>query len=498
MNQPDEARIEHEIHRVAASNDPFAAAVRTTRMPMLITDPGQPDNPVVFANDAFLRLTGYGRDEILGQNCRFLQGTGTNSDDVTKVRDAIARQESIEIDLLNYRKDGSSFWNRVLISPVFDDEGKLTYFFASQFDVTPERRRIAEMHVSQEELEEQIEQRIHDLRASENRLRFILEAAKMGSWTLELGTKRLITSVQAKANYGLAPADRLNFDDARKAVDPADLESWTRGLERTIRGEEALHLIYRVRTPKGELRWLEARGQLSGAPGGHQFISGITQDITERKEAEEHRKLLARELNHRVKNSLAIAQSIFAQSLKSAKSLEEAQGIAFGRIRAMSTAQDLLTKEGWNSAELRALVSDVMEPFKGADIRIGGPRVILNEQAVSALSLALYELATNATKYGALSVPGGSVTIHWEIVKNGRRTLHFHWSEMGGPPVEPPKTRGFGSRMIEEIVAHSMDGTARIEYRQTGVLYSIVADLPDDPEKIVPRSGRDDAGREPA
>nr|WP_272210018.1 PAS domain S-box protein [Marinicella sp. W31]MDC2875870.1 PAS domain S-box protein [Marinicella sp. W31] len=438
-NGADETRIEHELHRVAASNDPFAAAVRTTRMPMLITDPARPDNPVVFANDAFLLLTGYERDELLGRNCRFLQGPGTNSDDITKVRNAIARQEPIEIDLLNYRKDGSSFWNRVLISPVFDDQGKLTYFFASQFDVTPERRRIAEMHVSQEELETQIEQRIQDLRASENRLRFILEAAKMGSWTLELATKRLIVSAQAKANLGLAPADRLTLEDVRKAVDPADLEDWSAGLERTISGEQDLHMVYRIRTPNGELRWLEARGQLSGAPDGHQFVSGITQDITERKEAEEHRKLLARELNHRVKNSLAIAQSIFSQSLKSAGSIDEAQKIAFGRIHAMSTAQDLLTKEGWNSAELRALVGDVMEPFKGADIRIGGPRVILNAQAVSALSLALYELATNATKYGALSVPGGSVTIHWEIVKNDRRTLHFHWSEMGGPPVEPPK-----------------------------------------------------------
>ena len=186
MSKKEEQRIDQEIHRVASSHDPFAAAVRTTRMPMLITDPSQPDNPIVFANDAFSRLTGYAREEIMGQNCRFLQGTGTSVDDITKVRNAIARREAIEIDLLNYRKDGTTFWNRVLISPVFDDDGKLTYFFASQLDVTPERRRLAELNDSHSELEGQVEKRVLDLTASENRLRFILNAASMGTWTLEL------------------------------------------------------------------------------------------------------------------------------------------------------------------------------------------------------------------------------------------------------------------------------------------------------------------------
>ncbi|WP_280137593.1 HWE histidine kinase domain-containing protein [Aureimonas sp. AU40] len=124
------------------SEDPFASAVRTTRMPMVVTDPKQPDNPIVFCNDAFLHLTGYSREEILGRNCRFLQGPATRQADTQRVREAIAARRSIEVDLLNYRKDGTTFWNALLISPVFS-KGELTYFFASQLDVT-ERKRAEE------------------------------------------------------------------------------------------------------------------------------------------------------------------------------------------------------------------------------------------------------------------------------------------------------------------------------------------------------------------
>ena len=126
MKQRDDWHLTDALDYEHGRGDPFAAAVRATRMPMVITDPSQPDNPIVFMNDAFTKLTGYSREEVMGRNCRFLQGPATNSDDVTRVRNAIARREPIEIDLLNYRKDGSNFWNRLLISPVFDETGTLT------------------------------------------------------------------------------------------------------------------------------------------------------------------------------------------------------------------------------------------------------------------------------------------------------------------------------------------------------------------------------------
>ncbi|WP_325167152.1 histidine kinase famiy protein [Stenotrophomonas sp. S41] len=120
----------------------FFSAVETTRMPMIITDPHQPDNPIIFANRAFVEMTGYERDELLGRNCRFLQGPETDPDAIAEIREAIAETREAATEVLNYRKDGSTFWNALFVSPVFDDDGTLVYFFGSQLDVS--RRRDAE------------------------------------------------------------------------------------------------------------------------------------------------------------------------------------------------------------------------------------------------------------------------------------------------------------------------------------------------------------------
>ena len=144
-------RIEEEIDRTELSSDPFAAAMRATRMPMIITDPNRPDNPIVFANDAFCRLTGYARDEILNRNCRFLQGPKTNPDNIAQIRHAIAKRVPIEIEIVNYKKNNEEFWNMLFVSPVFDDRGELAYFFASQYDNTAVR--LAHKALSEKSLE---------------------------------------------------------------------------------------------------------------------------------------------------------------------------------------------------------------------------------------------------------------------------------------------------------------------------------------------------------
>lgn len=479
MDRREEQRIENEIHQVSASNDPFAAAVRTTRMPMLITDPHQTDNPIVFANDAFLKLTGYSREEIIGRNCRFLQGTGTNADDVTRLRNAIARREPIEVDLLNYRKDGSSFWNRLLVSPVFSEQGELTYFFASQFDVSPDRRRVSELQVAHGEMESEIERRMLDLMRSESRMRFILNAAGMGVWTLDVSNQRLVASAHCKSNFGRAPDEPFTYLDLQNAVHPDDRERWQSVVAAAVNTGEEFAIEYRIITQKNEIRWIEVRGQTSfGVTDEATGIAGVSLDITARREAEEHRKLLARELNHRVKNSLATAQSVFAQSLRSASSVEEAQTIAFGRMQALSMAQDLLTKEGFSAAGLQEVVKASVGPFDGGAFRIAGPRVMLGARAVSAFSLALHELATNASKYGALTTNNGTVTITWEIASSAHNSLvHFQWSEMGGPSVSVPQRRGFGSRVIESALAVEIGGTAEIDFRPSGILFEVTAPL---------------------
>jgi PAS domain S-box-containing protein len=122
--------------------DVFFAAVEMTRMPMVLTDPNLPDNPIVFINRAFQDLTGYEQDEVLGRNCRFLQGAQTDREKVAELREAIEEKRAVSVELLNYKRDGTPFWNAVYIAPVYAKDGRLLYFFASQLDVT--RRRTSE------------------------------------------------------------------------------------------------------------------------------------------------------------------------------------------------------------------------------------------------------------------------------------------------------------------------------------------------------------------
>ena len=143
--------------------DPFAAAIRATRMAMIITNPREHDNPIVFVNDAFLRLSGYARDEIMGTNCRFLQGEGTDRGAVRQVREAIEERRDIAIDLLNYRKDGSPFWNALYLSPVVNETGELLFFFASQMDVTDRVDAHIRTLVDKEHFEREVAVRTRDL-----------------------------------------------------------------------------------------------------------------------------------------------------------------------------------------------------------------------------------------------------------------------------------------------------------------------------------------------
>ncbi|HTV67455.1 MAG TPA: histidine kinase dimerization/phosphoacceptor domain -containing protein [Rhizobiaceae bacterium] len=152
-----------DLHAPQGKADPFAAAMRATRMAMIITDPKKPDNPIIFANDAFLRLTGYERSEVVGSNCRFLQGKDTDPDAVAALRKAVEKRKNINIDILNYRKDGKPFWNALYLSPVSDEQGNLQYFFGSQLDVT--NRKSSELHAEaeRERFERAVKERTREL-----------------------------------------------------------------------------------------------------------------------------------------------------------------------------------------------------------------------------------------------------------------------------------------------------------------------------------------------
>lgn len=148
------------------SEDPFAAAFKATRMPMIITDPRQDDNPIIFSNRAFSELTGYSPDELVGRNCRFLQGPDTDKQAVARISDAIREARPISEDLLNYRKDGSTFWNALFISPVRDEKDEVIYYFASQLDFTHVKGKESELANARRSAEMRVQERTAALRAA--------------------------------------------------------------------------------------------------------------------------------------------------------------------------------------------------------------------------------------------------------------------------------------------------------------------------------------------
>lgn len=168
----DAWRMTDSLHAEHGKGDPFAAAIRATRMPMLITDPRQFDNPIVFANDAFLRLSGYPREEVVGRNCRFLQGPDTDPQAIEQIRDAIATRSDIAVDILNYKRDGTPFWNALFVSPVSNEDGELQFFFASQLDVTDRKESEHALIAEKARFERAVRERTAELQAA-------LDAQKM-------------------------------------------------------------------------------------------------------------------------------------------------------------------------------------------------------------------------------------------------------------------------------------------------------------------------------
>ena len=165
MDKATEARAAGD--RLASEHgpeDPFAAAFKATRMPMIITDPNQADNPIIFCNNAFCELSGYSREELIGRNCRLLQGPESDKSVIADIRAAVEEGRDVSVDILNYRKDGSTFWNALFVSPVRNVDGEIIYFFASQLDFTNIKSKEAELARARHDAEVEVQERTRDLR----------------------------------------------------------------------------------------------------------------------------------------------------------------------------------------------------------------------------------------------------------------------------------------------------------------------------------------------
>ena len=346
QKRQDEQRIATELAGLDRHTDPFVAAVHATRMPMIITNPRLPDNPVVFANDSFCRLSGYERDEIVGRNCRFLQGPETDPATVRKIHDAVERVEAIEIDIRNHRKDGEPFWNRLLMAPVFDADQQLAYFFASQVDVTIERERLAGLQSDNAALMAELTTRLRTQQEREQELNFALKAGRFGTWSLDLHSYELTSSDQCKALFGVSPEALFTFEDRSAAVVDADRERIRAALDRTIADGTEYEVEYRITTPSGEGRWLVTRGQPFFDAAGHPVkLTGVSLDITAVKRAERRRLALA-ELGDTLRDLDDAADISFAAAEVIGRTLEVGRA-GYGVVD--RRAETITIERDWNA-----------------------------------------------------------------------------------------------------------------------------------------------------
>lgn len=381
---------------------------------------------------------------------------------------AIERDVPVTHEFRIMRRDGSVrwVWSRAEIRK--DPDGTPARLISILQDVT-------ERHHEQRERE----RLLRELFAERALLTAVVEHVPVGVMVAEAPSARLIV--------GNTQAQRIWRCDAL-IVDPAERYRAIKGFHPDGRRHEAddWPLMRSLRTGAMVLneeivfeRGDGSRGIMSASsapirePDGR-IVAGVVAftDITDRKEAEQRLRLLAAEVDHRAKNALAVAQGLVR--LTRADTVEEFARAVTGRINALARAHMLLSQNRWNGADVRRLVEEELAAYVGDKGRaaITGPSVSLAPTAAQPFSMAIHELATNAIKYGALSVPEGRVRVGWSWTPKGQ--LAVRWTETGGPSVRPPCGRGFGSEVIDRVIHDQLDAEIQYEWRAEGLTCEIV------------------------
>jgi two-component sensor histidine kinase/DNA-binding response OmpR family regulator len=319
----------------------------------------------------------------------------------------------------------------------------------------------------------ELEAQTEKLRQSEERRSIALSAGDMGSWEVDLTTGHIEWDDGPYRIFDVDPATfQPSVERIEAMIHPEDRE---RNSVSAIvaRGEPRFQVEFRIVRPNGEVRWCYGAGIISrDSEGKPSRVNGVTVDVTERKRAEERQLLLAREVDHRAKNMLAVVLSVLR--LTKAKSTPDFISTVEGRIHALAATHNLLSATRWQGANLRQIVDEEMAPYR-ADHRervvAEGPAAMLLPATAQAVALALHELATNAAKYGALSTDTGKLQLKWSI---GSEALEFEWTETGGPPAAPPSSLGFGLSIVRSSIEAQFRGGVVYDWQPEGLRCRLV------------------------
>lgn len=307
---------------------------------------------------------------------------------------------------------------------------------------------------------------------SEARFRLVAENAPVNLWMGDAEGKCVYLNRAQREFWGV-PEDLAGFSWSQSLL-PDDAEELYGVFGKAMAAREPFEVEARYRRADGEVRILATRAQPRfDGTGAFLGMIGVNVDVTETRKHEIHQRLLLNELNHRVKNSLATVQSLAFQSLRHHDS-QEAMQLFSQRLQALSAAHDVLTQRSWEDAPVRQILQQAVSAYEGDAPRftLQGPPLRVPPRVALALAMAVHELATNAVKYGALSVDGGLVDMVW--TDEGDH-LTLVWREHGGPPVTPPTRKGFGRRLLQEGLVGDLGAAPVLEYAPEGVVCTFKA-----------------------
>tara|TARA_R110002072_G_scaffold58144_2_gene148719 strand:- start:14592 stop:15995 length:1404 start_codon:yes stop_codon:yes gene_type:complete len=445
------------------------------------------DLVIVWMNDCYLQVTGRTRADIVGRPMFEAFPSATDSESYRQLRSSFDRVlesgETDEIAHIRYdieQADGTMeerYWSATH-TPFKDEAGRVTHILQHTVDIS----ELHELRGMREQMRvyeraERVETRNRNLSEEARRLRNLLENTP-GFTAVLLGAE--LRFAMANAAYrrltGNRPLVGLTIEQALpEVVDQGFVE--------------ILDEVFRTGKPYfGRQEPIFLRMQADAEPeqvylefvyqpimDGDRQVTGVFvqgHDVTEEVEAAQRQTLLIHELNHRVKNTLAIVQGLAQQSFGLDESNRSGRDAFAARLGALSAAHNLLTSCNWESAEVRSLIQGSLAAALGnaaERCELDGAEIVLRPQQAVALAMIVHELATNALKYGALSVPDGRVAIQWVTETVGETvSVELDWKESGGPPVAAPQSKGFGSRLIQSGLG-GRNGAVSIEYERSGL-----------------------------
>ena len=336
-------------------------------------------------------------------------------------------------------------------------------------------RKTRQLEVLNSELEARVAARTAELEAQTERLRqseerrsIALSAGDMGSWEVDLVTGHLEWDDGPYRIFGVDPADfEPTVEHIEAMMHPDDREK--HALAAIVgAGGSRFQVEFRIVRPNGEVRWCYGAGIITRDTDGKPVrMNGVTVDITDRKRAEERQVLLAREVDHRAKNTLAVVLSVLR--LTRAPTTKDFIATVEGRVHALAATHNLLSATRWEGADLGKIVEEEMAPYQANHrqrVITGGPAVVLLPATAQAVALALHELATNAAKYGALSTETGTLAVTWRAEGDA---LVLDWTETGGPPTAEPARLGFGLTIVRSSIEAQFRGGVSYEWRREGL-----------------------------